>query len=66
MRNNELKIRLDDQEYNQFLQACAVEKISPASKGRELLVQYSNTILRQSENLSLFQPKPKEPHGYKY
>lgn len=36
MRNNELKIRLDDQEYNQFLQACAVEKISPASKGREL------------------------------
>ena len=59
MRNNELKIRLDDQEYNQFLQACAVEKISPASKGRELLVQYTNTILRQSENLSLLQSKQK-------
>ena len=48
MRDKTLKIRLSSNELVNFNNACKKENISPATKARELIVNYSNT----SNNLS--------------
>ena len=41
MRNKTVKIRMSETEEQQFLQACQLDSVKPAEKGRELINAYS-------------------------
>ena len=45
MRNKELKVRLSEEEYDRFTNACEQEQVSVSTKARELMLQYAQTIL---------------------
>lgn len=47
MRNQELKIRLTEQEEEQFRKACELDNVSPAEKGRELINVYASNRISQ-------------------
>lgn len=48
MRNNTLKIRLNDQEFSQYRTACEADKVDPAEKGRELVTAYASQRLAKT------------------
>ena len=45
MRNQVLKVRLTDQEDEQFRKACGLDNVAPAEKGRELINAYASSRL---------------------
>ncbi len=49
MRNQILKVRLNDQEDEQFRKACKLDNVSPAGKGRELINVYTSSRLAGDE-----------------
>ena len=54
MRDNELKVRLSDNELDQFNQACKDDNVLPSSKTRELIVSYTQKKLSPTTQLELF------------
>ncbi len=51
MRNLELKIRLSEEEQDSFFRACNMEKVAPATKGRELIAAYANDVLSRLDSI---------------
>lgn len=54
VRDNELKVRLSDNELDQFNQACKDDNVLPSSKTRELIVSYTQNKLSPTTQLELF------------
>ena len=57
MRNKELKVRLLKEEYDRFTTACEQEHVSVSTKARELMLQYTQTILAP-----VFEPADQSVH----
>ncbi len=48
MRNKELKVRLSETEYSHFTEACEKEQVATSTKARELIVNFSQSVLGQA------------------
>ena len=53
MRDKELKVRLNETEYQQYETACGKESVTPSAKTRELITEYTQRILN-----SVFETTP--------
>ena len=48
MRNKELKVRLSETEYSHFTEACEKDQVATSTKARELIVNFSQSVLGQA------------------
>ena len=59
MRDKEFKVRLSENEYNDFFKACNLEKVNPSARLRELVSDYSQRTLGfLSQPAPDFEPAP--------
>lgn len=59
MRDKEFKVRLSENEYNDFFKACNLEKVNPSARLRELASDYSQRTLGfLSQPAPDFEPAP--------
>ena len=53
VRDKELKVKLSENEFEQFNQACNEDNVLPSSKARELIVSYSRLKLSSAPQYAL-------------